>query len=140
MGGRRVPPVRDSNPGDGGRPGSPAPGRRRKGAQQDKCAGIIELADAIRTGRPPFPGPDFLEHLTELTLLIHGAGVESRTRTPTTSFEPLSLPIPVRNAPSDWRRAARPPLLGSLAHRLRPGVRALRAASRWRRRKRLPSE
>lgn len=138
VGGRRVPPVRDPNPGDGARPGSPAPGRRRKGAQQDKCAGITELADAIRTGRPPFPGPDFLEHLTELTLLIHGAGPESRTRMPVTSFEPLSLPTPVRYAASDWRRAMRPPLLETLAHRLRPGIRALRAASRWRKRKRHP--
>ena len=128
VGGRRVPPVRDPNPGDRG--------RRREGAQQDKCAGITELADAIRIGRPPFPGPDFLEHLTELTLLIHGAGAESRTRTPTTSFEPLSLPAPVRNAPSDWRRATRPPLPENLARRLRAGERALRAAAaRWRNRR-----
>ena len=128
VGGRRVPPVR----------GIPSR-RRRVGAQQDKSAGIAELADAIRTGRPPFPGPDFLEHLTELTLLIHAAGTESHTRTPTTRFEPLPLPAPVRDAASDWRRAARPPLLETLAHRFRPGVRALRAAGRWTKRKRQPS-
>ena len=125
VGGRRVPPVRD-----------PAPRRRREGAQQDKSAGIAELVDAIRTGRPPFPGPDFHEHITELTLLIHGAGVEGGARTLTTSFEPLSLPVPVREVAADWRRAAHPPLLETLAHRFRPGVRALRAVARWANRKR----
>ena len=90
--------------------------KRREQGYQDKCAGIAELADAIRTGRSPFPGPDFIMHVTELTLAIQSAGVESRTHTLESTFQPLALPERTRqDAASDWRRTpAGAPLAGRL--------------------------
>ena len=85
--------------------------RRRERGWQDKSLGIAELAGAVRAGRRPFPGPEFHEHITELSLLIHDAGARGRTQAPVSRFEPLALPSRARNDPADYRRAARPPLL-----------------------------
>ena len=90
--------------------------KRREEGYQDKCAGIAELADAIRTGRPPFPGPDFIAHVTELTLAIQSAGVASGTYALESTFQPLALPQRAREtAASDWRLTpAGAPLAGRL--------------------------
>jgi len=63
--------------------------RRRELGQQDKTIGIAELADAIQTGRPSFPSPEFTLHLTELTLAIQGAGTESSAIRLKTRFDPF---------------------------------------------------
>lgn len=103
---------------------------RREQGYQDKCAGIAELAGAIREGRPPFPGPDFIAHVTELTLAIQSAGVKSETCTLDSTFQPLALPEQTReDAASDWRAArAGTPMVGRALWRM------WRAGERWRRR------
>jgi predicted dehydrogenase len=96
--------------------------RRAEFGQQDKCLGLAELADAIATGRPHFPGPEFTLHVTELTLAIQAAGPDGSSYVPTTRFEPL--PCPSRNAVrlpryADWARPGPVPrLLSGLLGRL----------------------
>ena len=124
VGGRSVPLVRTPPPGaraivpGGGRWWHPkdALQRRRRAelGQQDKMIGIAELADAVATGRAPFPGPDFTLHLTELTLAIQGAGPDGVTRRLTTRFDPVDLPAPTAAAGPDYAAYARP---GWLARR-----------------------
>ena len=130
LAGRRVPLVRESRcpRGDGrgtGQAGWRERLRRRERGWEDKSIGIAELAEAVRAGRPPFPGPDFWEHVAELTLLIHHAGADAGTQTLASRFEPLVLPPRARQDPSDYRRAARPPILETW---LRGASRRLRRA------------
>ena len=82
--------------------------------EQDKCVGIAELADAIRNGRQPFPAHDFIYHITELTFAIQDAGTQSRTHVLESSFKPVALRKRTREHDSDYRRAARPPLIERL--------------------------
>lgn len=130
LAGRRVPLVGSRLPGGGGGGTDPTNWRerlrRRERGWQDKSSGIAELAEAIGAGRRPFPGPEFWEHITELSLLIHDAGAEGRTRSPVSRFEPLALPRRAREDASDYRRAARPPLLETWLRGAWRGVRALR--------------
>lgn len=98
-GGRRLPLVRNAPPGADSPP--PPEGRwwspkdmlgrlkARELGRQDKCVGVAELAEALRTGRPFFPGHDFTLHLTELTLAIQRAGPDGATLRPTTRFDPV---------------------------------------------------
>lgn len=67
--------------------------RRREIYAQDKFAGIAEMAEDLRRGRPQYLTPDFIMHISELTLLVHGAGPEGLAVRPHTTFEPLG-PIP----------------------------------------------
>ena len=107
MAGRRIPlvgsPVASGREGCGTGPtGWLERWRRQRRGGQDKTLGIAELAEAIRTGRRPFPGPEFWEHITELSWLIHEAGPTSRTRAPVSRFEPLALPPRAREHASDY--------------------------------------
>jgi hypothetical protein len=82
--------------------------RRREFGQQDKCLGLAELADAIRNDRPNFPSPDFILHVTELTLAIQAAGPDGASYRPKTRFERLQRPPAVRAASPDYTRFMRP--------------------------------
>lgn len=125
VGGRRLRLVRNAPPGSDGRiietlaPAWHPRGvigrlRRYELGQQDKCIGIAELEDALRTGRAFFPSPDFTLHLTELTLAIQQAGSMGAMHTMTTGFEPLPpRPETLANGP-DYR----PRGSGGLASRL----------------------
>ena len=84
--------------------------KRRETGVQDKCMGIAELADAIATGRQPFPPGDLTVHVTELVYAIHNAGSRGSTYRPRTTFEAV-LPHPVTCAA---RRRYRPPLRTTL--------------------------
>ncbi len=81
---------------------------------QDKCLGIVELADALREGRQPYPPHDFTYHITELTLAIQAAGVRGGHHVLASRFAPLALPERTRQSESDYRAAAHPPLLERL--------------------------
>ena len=70
-------------------PGTLAGLRRIQLGQQDKVAGVAELADGIVQERPYFPPLDFTLHLTELTIAIQQAGTSSQSYMTTTSFQPL---------------------------------------------------
>jgi predicted dehydrogenase len=117
VGGRKVPLVRVPPPGadriarTGGRWWHPkdalARWKRAELGQQDKMIGIAELADAVATGRTPFPSPDFTLHLTELTLAIQAAGPDGACHRMTTRFDPLELPERARAAGPDYLRHAR---------------------------------
>lgn len=117
VGGRRVPLVRTPPPGSdriqptGGRWWHPKDllqrWKRSELGQQDKMIGIAELADAVATGRAPFPSPDFTLHLTELTLAIQGAGPDGARHQLETRFDPVPLPARSAVAP-DYARYARP--------------------------------
>lgn len=126
VGGRRVPLVRTPPPGStqpldilGRRGWSPKVLlnrlKRRQLGQQDKSIGPAELADAIATGRPHFPGHDFTLHLTELTLAIQGAGPNGRAHRMQSRFEPVTLPARSQAAGPDYRHYARPGLLEQLS-------------------------
>jgi predicted dehydrogenase len=129
IGGRRITLVRNAPPGaDGAILGAPGPWwhprawltklRRRELGQQDKCIGIAELEDAIRTGREHFPAPDFTLHLTELTLAIQRAGTMGAPHVMTTSFAPVApRPETLRDGP-DYRPSDRPGAFTRLADRL----------------------
>jgi hypothetical protein len=92
--------------------------KRDQFGQQDKCAGLAELARAIAEGRPHFPSPAFTLHLTELTLAIQaGEGVHRME----TTFDPLPLPDRLRAGP-DYTRHARPGPVPRLMARLLSGV------------------
>jgi predicted dehydrogenase len=130
VGGRRVPLVRTPPPGTEAiidpmgprRWWDPRDGLRRlkraQLGQQDKCLGIAELADAVETGRAPFPGHAFTLHLTELTLAIQAAGPDGASRRLETRFDPLPLPAATRAAGPDYRAYAKPGWLDRASARL----------------------
>ena len=66
--------------------------RRRQIYAQDKLLGIAEMGRAIDEGRTQPMPPDFLLHMTELTLLIQRAGPQGAAIVPTTSFAPIAPP------------------------------------------------
>ncbi len=92
--------------------------KARQRGQQDKCLGLAELADALVTGRPHFPAPDFTLHLTELTLAIQGAGPGGGSHDMTTRFAPPTLPERTRAAGPDYSAFARPAIIPRLLERL----------------------
>lgn len=118
VGGRSLPLVRAAAPGANGITHANDAGWNPKAVlrslmrselgHQDKCIGIAELADAIRTGREPFPSHAFTLHLTELTLVIQAAGTKSATHPMETRFEPLALPERTRRVAPDYLRFASP--------------------------------
>ncbi len=128
VGGRKLRLVRNAPPGAGGRIIETLPPawhprgligrlRRRELGQQDKCLGIAELEDALRTGRPFFPSPAFTLHLTELTLAIQRAGTTGAPQVMTTRFDPLPpRPETLADGP-DYRPAGGGGLVARLAGR-----------------------
>ena len=84
--------------------------KRREVGAQDKLLGVAATARSLRDGTPcPIPA-DFILHVTELTLLVQGAGPDGGATPLTTSFVPLS-PIPEAAAAPDYRAAYRPNFL-----------------------------
>lgn len=82
--------------------------RRREIYAQDKLLGIAEMVRAIREDKPQPMPPDFLIHLNELTLMIHGAGSKGIATKPVTSFKPME-PLPdVVESPRNYRTSYRP--------------------------------
>jgi predicted dehydrogenase len=57
---------------------------------QDKFLGVVEMAEAIAENRSCLLPPDFIVHVTELTLAISNAGTNSDSQTIKTTFKPLS--------------------------------------------------
>jgi predicted dehydrogenase len=128
VGGRRVKLVRNAPPGADGRfidtlrpwwhpRGAIARLRRRELGQQDKCVGIAELEDALRTKRAFFPAHDFTLHLTELTLAIQRAGTMGAAHLMQTSFAPVApRPQTLANGP-DYTPTGRPGWLARFIER-----------------------
>jgi predicted dehydrogenase len=57
---------------------------------QDKFLGVAEMACAITESRAPWLTPEFILHVTELTLAMQRAGVSGQTHQLETSFVPLA--------------------------------------------------
>ncbi len=57
---------------------------------QDKFLGVVEMAEAIAEKRSCLLPPDFIVHVTELTLAISNAGLNSQLQTIKSTFQPLS--------------------------------------------------
>jgi predicted dehydrogenase len=93
---------------------SPGALKRRQEGQQDKALGVALVADTIRTGRPSPVPPDFILHVTELTLAIQAAGTEGVAHKMQTSFAPME-PLPETLTAPDYSRMYKPPLLARLA-------------------------
>ena len=69
----------------------------------DYFRGVASMAAAIE-GRGPLPlSPDFLMHVTELTLAIQAAGTERPTFVPKTTFKPLTPPQKAGAAEYSWQ-------------------------------------
>ena len=83
---------------------------------QDKCLGVAEMAAAIEKGRAPWLTPEFVLHVTELTLAMQRGGTEGSTHWLETCFEPLQ-PLPLANG-SGFRLNLRPSLAARLAEPL----------------------
>ncbi len=57
---------------------------------QDKFLGVVEMAEAITENRSCLLPPDFVVHITELTLAISNSGKTNKPYTIKTTFSPLS--------------------------------------------------
>ncbi len=89
--------------------------KRREVGAQDKMLGVAETARALRMGEPcPIP-PDFILHVTELTLAIQGAGTMGGAVALSTSFTPFEPMASTRADPRNYRDSYSP---GFLAKRM----------------------
>jgi predicted dehydrogenase len=89
--------------------------KQRQLGQQDKAIGIAELADAIENDRSYFPSPALTLHLTELAIVIQGAGESGATHTMQTTFEPVVPRPQTLNSPIDYGPNGAPRLLDRVA-------------------------
>lgn len=88
--------------------------KRREVGAQDKMLGVLLTARAIETGGPPPLAPEFILHITELTLAIQAAGTTGAPHVMPAGFDPMApLENPLRPL-ADWRRSHAP---GFLARR-----------------------
>jgi predicted dehydrogenase len=139
VGGRRLELVRNPPPGADGRFVSTDGNwwsitdlvgriKRSQLGQQDKCIGIAELADAIQAGRPCFPQPDFILHVTELTLVIQNATTNGTSHKMESTFvRPEPRPETLDHGP-DYAGASRPSNLGTIADRILDALHGHRAS------------
>lgn len=67
--------------------------RKMQLGAQDKCMGVAEMASAIEAGRAPWLTPEFILHVTELTLAMQRSGMEGKAHRLETSFQTLQ-PLP----------------------------------------------
>lgn len=89
--------------------------KRREVGAQDKMLGVALTARAIADGGPaPLP-PEFILHVTELTLAIQAAGPDGASLAPTTRFEPLAPLAGALRPLADWRRSHGPGLLDRMS-------------------------
>ncbi|SEQ02140.1 Gfo/Idh/MocA family protein [Microlunatus flavus] len=81
--------------------------RRRQMTSLDFLLGISDMEQARREGRDPLITPEFLLHVSEVTLAISSGDSEPRTIVPPHSFTPLALD---REEGTAWRPAEPGPL------------------------------
>lgn len=87
--------------------------------QQDKCAGLVELAEAIREDRPHYPSSEFTLHVTELTFAIQAAGPDGATHRLETTFDRMPLPENTRAHGPDYRQVTRAPFAARVLSKLK---------------------
>lgn len=84
---------------------------------QDKCLGVAEMVSAIEAGQAPWLTPEFILHVTELTLAMQQAGPQGRTHKLETRFTPLR-PLPFADDTAPFRLSLKPGRLARLAEPL----------------------
>lgn len=92
--------------------------RNRLLGEQDKCIGIVELADAIQDDRAHFPPHDFSLHITELTLAIQNSGENGSAQLMETSFESIAPPQELTHSKINYWRYTKPARIARLVDRL----------------------
>lgn len=70
--------------------------RRRQMTSLDFLLGISDMERARREGRDPVISPEFLVHVSEVTLAIASGDTQPRTVTPAHTFAPLQLDVETR--------------------------------------------
>jgi predicted dehydrogenase len=96
--------------------------KRAEVGAQDKMLGVAETARALRAGEPCPMSPDFILHVTELTLATQRAGTLGGAVQLTTRFDPLqpmasTLASP-RNYRADYRQSFLAKRLDSVIEKL----------------------
>ncbi|HEX3932332.1 MAG TPA: Gfo/Idh/MocA family oxidoreductase [Nocardioides sp.] len=66
--------------------------RRHQMISMDFLLGPQDMARALEEGRDPVMSPEFVLHVTEVTLLISRASSHAQSVPPTTTFAPIDLP------------------------------------------------
>jgi predicted dehydrogenase len=89
--------------------------KRREIGAQDKMLGPALVASAIAEGRPPPLSPEFILHVTELTLAIQRAGTTGAPHRLSAGFPPMRPLDGALRPMEDWRRTHRPGLLDRLS-------------------------
>jgi predicted dehydrogenase len=88
--------------------------KRTQLGAQDKCLGVADMASAIETGREPWLTPEFILHVTELTLVMQRAGRSGATHQMETTFSPLE-PLPFASKQKGFRMNLKQSLASRLA-------------------------
>ena len=91
--------------------------RKMQLGAQDKCLGVAEMVSAIEGGRAPWLTPEFVLHVTELTLAMQRAGTEGAAQRLETSFQPLQ-PLPFAAKSQRFRLNLKPGLASRLVEPL----------------------
>jgi len=91
--------------------------RKMQLGAQDKCLGVAEMASAIENGRAPWLTPEFVLHVTELTLAMQRAGTAGETHHLETRFQPLQ-PLPFAAKSQGFRLNLKPGLASRLTEPL----------------------
>ncbi|MDZ7588652.1 MAG: Gfo/Idh/MocA family oxidoreductase [Parasphingorhabdus sp.] len=85
--------------------------KRREVGAQDKMLGVVQTVSAINNHSPPPVSPEFIMHITELTLAIQAAGTDGAAHKMTGDF-PLMQPLAgALSTAADWRITHAPGLL-----------------------------
>lgn len=92
--------------------------KARELGAQDKCLGIAEMVNAIENNRECLLPPDFVLHVTELTLAISNAGIAGQSYKPKTSCKPLSPKLSTLNSNRIYNKTKSTDLLTSTVDKL----------------------
>jgi predicted dehydrogenase len=92
--------------------------RDRELGVQDKLLGVVEMAEALAENRSCLLPPDFLVHVTELTLAISNSGASGEPQQIKTTFAPLSPKRTTLESGRSYRPVVRGGMLRALSHRL----------------------
>lgn len=92
--------------------------KKRELGAQDKFLGVVEMAEAIAENRSCLLPPDFVVHVTELTLAISNAGTSGKPQEIKTTFKPLSPKRATLESRRNYGVAERPGMFSAVTDRL----------------------
>ena len=92
--------------------------KERELGAQDKLLGVLEMAEALTEKRSCLLPPDFLVHVTELTLAISNSGASGEPQEIKTTFKPLSPKRTTLESSRNYVPIVREGRLSALSRRL----------------------